>query len=180
MTTTAQMGSRTMGMSEARTRSEVTTVAQLIARSDVRAVLDHLNLGTRLETMTRDAVTSSSSVALLTIANGTPDAWFAGGRAMQRVWLEANRYGIALQPVTAMLYMLEMAVDRPDAFSDVQLAELADLRRRCGRVFDLTQPAALMMRLSQAPTQHERSLRLPPEWVLTAGRPPQQIGEVRR
>jgi molybdopterin/thiamine biosynthesis adenylyltransferase/nitroreductase len=153
---------------------------QLIARSDVRAVLDHLNLGTRLETMTRDAVTSSSSVALLTIANGTPDAWFAGGRAMQRVWLEANRYGIALQPVTAMLYMLEMAVDRPDAFSDVQLAELADLRRRCGRVFDLTQPAALMMRLSQAPTQHERSLRLPPEWVLTAGRPPQQIGEVRR
>ncbi|MET0911392.1 MAG: hypothetical protein ABWZ99_18150, partial [Ilumatobacteraceae bacterium] len=59
-------------------------------------------------------------------------------------------------------------------------AELADLRRRFGRVFDLTQPAALMMRLSQAPTQHERSLRLPPEWVLTAGRPPQRIGEVRR
>ena len=34
MTTTAQMGSRTMGMSEATTRSEVTTVAQLIARSE--------------------------------------------------------------------------------------------------------------------------------------------------
>ena len=34
MATTAQIGSRTMGMREARTRSEVTTVAQLIAWSD--------------------------------------------------------------------------------------------------------------------------------------------------
>ena len=153
---------------------------QLIARSDVRQVLEHHNFGTRLEEMTRDAVATSSAVALLTIPADTPDAWFAGGRALQRIWLEANRYGIAVQPVTTMLFMLEMAVDQPDVFSADQLAELAEVQRRCGRVFDLNATAALMMRLSRAPTQHERSLRLPPEWVLTAGRPPQHVGEVRR
>ena len=127
--------------------------------------------------MTRDAVASSSAVALLTLPGDGTDSWFAGGRALQRVWLEANRCGIALQPVTAMLYMLEMAIDRPEAFSASQLGELAELERRCRRVFDLTETAALIIRLSRAPTQHERSVRLPPETVLTAGRPPQLIAK---
>ena len=123
---------------------------QLIARSDVRAVLEQHDLGSRLEEMTRDAVASSSAVALLTLPGDGTDSWFAGGRALQRVWLEANRCGIALQPVTAMLYMLEMTIDRPEAFSDSQLGELAELERRCRRVFDLTETAALIIRLSRS------------------------------
>ena len=79
--------------------------------------------------------------------------------------------------MTATLYMFEMAADQPWVFSAAQLAELADLERRCDRVFDRRETAALVFRLSRAAPQVDRSLRLPPEWVLTAGRPPQRRSE---
>ena len=150
---------------------------RLIARADVRDILARHHLGTRLADTTKDAVLSSSAVALLTIPASTPQAWFSGGRSLQRIWLAATRHSIAVQPMGTTPFMFETMADQPRSFTEDQLHELSELQRTFTAVFDPRRGTpAMLMRLSHAARAAERSERLPPEWVLSAGRPPEPAG----
>ena len=61
--------------------------------------------GRNLEKMSRKALASASAFAVLTMPSTTRTAYFEGGRAFQRLWLNATHAGVWLQPMTALSYL---------------------------------------------------------------------------
>ena len=148
----------------------------IVARPDVAHVLHANELGSRLADGARDSLAAASAVGLLSVADDDPAAWFAGGRAMQRVWLAATAQGLAFQPMTALLFMFEMLRDeRASVFDAPRRTQLARLEDRLYRV--IARPpkpgiSAMLFRVARVAGEAERSLRLPTSWVLSSGPPP--------
>jgi len=78
---------------------------ELLSRGDVVAELRALGLGRALERIGRSAVTSASAAVLFTVSHQTREQELRVGRALQRVWLEAARLGLAFQPMGTILFM---------------------------------------------------------------------------
>ncbi|MEV0244989.1 Rv1355c family protein [Nocardia sp. NPDC050712] len=149
---------------------ELTPVEQakmrMARRSDVMTRLREWSAGNALGEYTRDRVNSSSAVLAVTLpySGGAPGLadYATAGAATQRVWLEAGRRGLAVQPVSPVfLYARhpeELIAISPD-FADT----LTSLQ---GRFLDLLgvpehEIMALVLRLSYAAAATVRSRRLP-------------------
>jgi hypothetical protein len=106
-------------------------------------------------------------VALLTVAGTKPLDYFRGGRAMQRVWLTATALGLAVQPMSALPYVFAR-LENGDGFGGRERAELADLRTRYARLFDVSPGIGelLLFRLARVEPPGARSARRPLEAVL--------------
>ena len=85
---------------------------QLLSRGDVVAAMRENGLGSGLERIGRSAVTSSSAAVLFTVSDLTREQGCRAGRALQRVWLEATRLGLGVQPIGTALFMHRM-LDTP-------------------------------------------------------------------
>jgi nitroreductase len=150
---------------------------ELITRPDVVARLRHVGGGARLEEVSRDAAAGASAIGLLSLGEDTPEAWLAGGRAMQRTWLRAELLDLGLHPMMFALYMFDL-LDGPPArlFSADEVSTLRDLKNRFLQATMPTRgPIAFLFRLSRITAPAEQSLRLPAEWVLSAGLPPRNV-----
>ena len=79
----------------------------LLSSREVMATVRSMGSGRGLERLAREAVSCASAVGLLTIAGDGPRAFFEGGRALARVWLQATADVIGFQPITSLLYVLE-------------------------------------------------------------------------
>ena len=144
------------------------------ARADVAAALRELGGGRAFGERAERAVAGASAVGLITVGGATPAGAVRGGRAVERVWLEATGMGLWLHPITALTYMFDMlASSAGTVFSGQERAELEQLKER----FDALFPAAregtrlLLFRLGRGEGPTARSRRLPLEEVLTYGRP---------
>jgi nitroreductase len=127
--------------------------------------------GAALERPARAAVAGSSALGVLSVPGGAPHDHFLGGRAMQRMWLTATSLGLAVQPMTALLYMFPL-VDAPTADSglnDRQRATLGGLRDRFAELVPLPagHRAVLLFRLAYAGPPSVRAARRPVEAVLS-------------
>jgi nitroreductase len=133
------------------------------------AEVDRIGGGRALEERARIAVAASSCVVLASIEGGGPGAYFAGGRAVQRVWLECTRRRLALQPYSASVYLFARLQRGGDGLAPREVDVLRGLRPEFERCFP---PAAsrtelLLFRLSYAEPPRARSLRLGVDAVLT-------------
>ncbi|MFC9893635.1 Rv1355c family protein [Nocardia sp. NPDC127579] len=139
---------------------------RMARRTDVMARLHEWSTGRALGEYTRDRVNSSSALVAVTLPcpSGAPGLidYARAGAAAQRVWLEAGRRGLAVQPVSPVfLYArrpAELIAISPD-FADT----LTSLQ---GRFLDLLgvpehEIMALVLRLSYAAAATVRSRRLP-------------------
>ena len=75
---------------------------RLLMRPAVSSFLAEHDLGRRLTEMQRPALLTTAALALVTMPAGTPRHRVRGGRAMQRVWLEATAHGLGVHPVTPL------------------------------------------------------------------------------
>ena len=105
-------------------------------------------------------------MALIRIQGIRARDFFHGGRVVERVWLEATRREIAVQPLTALLFLLahlECPSDASHLFHvpEATRAELVELRDRFAQVFPSATGHAdvLLLRLARAPAPSVRSLR---------------------
>jgi nitroreductase len=116
----------------------------------------------------------SSGVGLVTVGGSSPGCALRGGRAVERLWLEATRMGLAVQPVTALVYLFEL-LDGSAAsiFSGRERDELRGLRARFDALFAAANGGTRLMlfRIGAAAAPSARSPRRPLEAVLTWGRP---------
>lgn len=143
-------------------------ILEILRRDDV---MDHLRSwsgGATLGDSTRDQVRSSSAVAVITFSAppaGAPSelaAYARAGEAVQRVWVEAERQGLAVQPVSPIFLFAR----RPEDLSAVS-PEFADtLASLQDRFLDLLgvpehDTMALVLRLGYAAEATVRSRRLP-------------------
>ncbi len=140
---------------------------RLLSSWPVVRFLRSMGMGGALEDLSKRAVEAASGVALLTIPGTTPRDFFRGGRAMQRVWLGATALGLAFQPLSSLPYMFAR-LERGDGFEGRERAELADLRTRYARLFDVSPDTGelLLFRVARTEPPGARSLRRPVEAVL--------------
>lgn len=109
---------------------------QIVRDPEVVGSLAEWNLGAGLAKLTRQLVSSSSAIGLLWCDTGAHIDYLSGGRALQRVWLEATRADVGLCPVTAICYLLSAwRTGRP--LTALQAAALPDIDRRLRTLFNL-------------------------------------------
>jgi nitroreductase len=146
---------------------------RMVSNWTLMSLIGKLRAGRGLEQPSRKAVAAASAVGLLTCAGSSATDYFLGGRAMQRVWLQATALGFAFQPMTALLYLfarMERATEQ--VFSTRELQELEELRRDLLRLFPSGPGAAQLMlfRLARAEPPSARSLRRNVDDVLSIER----------
>ncbi|GAA4455338.1 hypothetical protein GCM10023170_048250 [Phytohabitans houttuyneae] len=125
----------------------------------------------RLGDTARDLVRGCSHICCLyTTAGATPDAMVAAGRAVQRLWLEATRAGVALQPWTvSTLQLLRLEAFGGEGFTSGERAEVARMGGLLRAAFDVpaTATPVFVFRLFTAPRGAYGARRQPWEWLTT-------------
>ncbi|WP_242344891.1 Rv1355c family protein [Anaeromyxobacter terrae] len=132
-------------------------------------LVGRLGGGRALERPAARAISAASAVGLVSVQGRTREAYFAGGRAMQRVWLQATALGLAFQPMTPLTYLFaRLDLGEPGGLSPAEIATLRELQGRVGAVFpeaaDRGEP--MLFRLAVAPPPTARALRRPVGEVL--------------
>lgn len=129
-------------------------------RSDVMAVLAEQDLGRALGESTRDRVEAAAGLAVVTVAGSSPADYVRGGQAVERVWIEAERLGLAVHPMSPVFIF---GVDDAD-FEELSPRYSDRLRRLrddfAGIVGLGRRHVALVMRIGYAPSVSVRSRRL--------------------
>jgi molybdopterin/thiamine biosynthesis adenylyltransferase len=141
---------------------------QLLRRGDVIELLNRWDAGGALGDYLTRAMASSSAIGIVTAESSSPTSYLRGGMALERVWIEAQRAGLAVQAIgPAFLYAVQ-ELDF-DTLGDRRWADdLRALSARFRRLLDLgTHTAAVLtLRLSHAPPPRVRSARLALDQVL--------------
>jgi hypothetical protein len=144
---------------------------RLIAKRPAMEFLASLGKGRALSRLARKAVQGASALGLLTIDGGGhgADRYFLGGRAAQRVWLTASALGLAIQPMTAVLYLFaRLERGGAEGLAPEEAALLRALRQRYLGVVDVAPDDAeiFLFRIAHAGEPAARSLRRRVEDVL--------------
>lgn len=136
-------------------------------------VVNHLNewkLGTGLEKIQRKNVASASALGLLTMPKFTNNDFFMAGRALERVWLAANKDNIAVHPASlSTLIFNTLKYADNNGFTEYMANEAKELRKDFERLFsiDNSKVDVLLLRFFIAPPPKKRSVRYPLEKVLS-------------
>jgi hypothetical protein len=132
-------------------------------------LVGRLGGGRALEKPAHRTVAAASAVGLVTVPGRTREHHFAGGRAMQRVWLRATALGLAFQPLAPLTYLFaRVELGGGEGLAPGEIATLRELRGRFASVFPkaagLGEP--MLFRLARAPPPTARALRRPANEVL--------------
>lgn len=134
--------------------------------------------GDGLAQPSRRALAAASAFGLVRVplSNGEPRAvraaYFRGGSAMQRVWLEAGARGWAVQPMTSIVFLVArldaVTPTERQGLTESEIADLTELRSRFRGVFGQPKGAVevFAFRLAKADPPAARSLRRHPGDVL--------------
>jgi molybdopterin/thiamine biosynthesis adenylyltransferase len=127
--------------------------------------------GGAIAKLTHKAIATASAVGLLTMPHHSPVDFFAGGRALQRIWLSATEQRLAFQPVASATFLFaRLRYGQGVGLDDETIAELQHLRQRFVQLFPMMDKQLgeiLLFRLAVADTPTVRSLRRPVEQALT-------------
>jgi hypothetical protein len=106
-----------------------------LARS--RLVARHFMPAGLLESLSRGLLVRSSHLCTLVMPMPrAPLSWFEGGRTLQRVWLTAERHGLAVQPWTVLPFLARhTACPRAQSMSDDERHEIGQLADRLRAAF---------------------------------------------
>jgi len=132
-------------------------------RGDVMAQLDRWNAGSALGRNAQKAIRSSSALGVVAVDRATPSAFVTGGRAMERLWLAADRAGLAVQPVSPVFLYALQSDDYAALVGEHHSEELQQLSTEFWSAVGLgeREVAILVFRFSAAPAPTVASLRLP-------------------
>jgi molybdopterin/thiamine biosynthesis adenylyltransferase/nitroreductase len=140
-------------------------VLRLLVRPDTAAALRETRTGLSLARLARRAFDGAGAVGLLRASGASPAAWLEAGRALERVWLVADDLGLAFQPMTSVLYLLELLeLPQSAALSAYDRDALRAVASKLCGLFTAhaDYPPALLFRLAKgAPPPARRSLRRP-------------------
>ena len=105
-----------------------------------------------------------SAIGAILSRNNTPKDYVLAGRAMQRVWLEATKLGLNIQPVTGIIFFIQrLTAGDKESFSEEHSRMIEDAFN--GIVEELKtdkKNVAMLFRLGYTNKKAFKSLRLPP------------------
>jgi hypothetical protein len=136
-------------------------------------VVNHLNdwkLGSGLEKIQRKNVESASALGLLTMPRFSNNDFFEAGRALERVWLAANKDSIAVHTASlSTLIFNTLAYADEHGFTKHMENEARELRKDFERLFSLdsSKVDVLLLRFFISHPPKRRSVRYPLNQVLS-------------
>lgn len=139
-------------------------------RVEALAFLRTFGGGQGLLKMSTKSMASASAVGLLTVPRASARDFYDGGRAMQRMWLTAHAQGVAICPMTVLIYLFARLYHGGGEGLDEQaIAELHALRSRWLKLFPVAPETGevLLFRMSRADAPSVRSHRRPVDEILT-------------
>lgn len=87
--------------------------------------------GRALESTARKSIAAASAVGLVTVPGASRESYFGSGRAVQRIWLTATDLGLALHPMTGLVYLFaRLERGGGEGLRDGDVRELRELRAR--------------------------------------------------
>jgi molybdopterin/thiamine biosynthesis adenylyltransferase len=125
-------------------------------------------LGKSFGKMSKKAIESSSALGLITMPKVYPEAYFDGGRAIQKVWLGATIEGVSFQPLSLSTFLSERIADNNfEGLEDVK-AKIIDLYTKLKVVCEIKDGLTdiFLFRLCYADDPKVKPLRRPIEDVL--------------
>jgi molybdopterin/thiamine biosynthesis adenylyltransferase len=82
-------------------------------------IINAIGLGRMVALHSYQAIVSSSAVALLTVSGVENEDFLKGGQALERIWLNITRKGLAMQPMTAItLFWLRWQMEGEESFME--------------------------------------------------------------
>jgi hypothetical protein len=113
-------------------------------------------------------VSSSSALAVITVPRDDPSWYVRGGSAIERFWLSAELYGLAIQPVSPLFLYATDESDLVKLAGERHLDEMFQLSQRFNEAWDLGdgETMTMVMRVIHAPPPSVHSIRRPLSHVL--------------
>ena len=133
---------RTLELDEADRRK-----LDLLRRPDVVAHLDDWDAGHRLS---EDGITSlrqSAGALVVTVVGRDRASYLRGGMALQRMWLEATRLGLGLQPVSPVFGYANDVADLTDLLGEDRGTNLFELQARFRNRFGFADDESFVLAL---------------------------------
>ena len=127
--------------------------------------------GGAFEKLGRKCVERSASVGLLTMPDYSRLSYIEGGRAMQRVWMQASAQGIAIQPLSAAIFLFARLVhSRGEGLTPEMTELLTEVRPLHLSTMGTTDSTGdiFLFRMHEAAEMHP-SMRKPVETMLFFG-----------
>lgn len=131
--------------------------------------LYELEKGEGFKKISEKPIRSAGCISVLTMEGDSQQHFLDGGRAVERVWLEANSRGIAFQPITQITFMLQRYRKNGKAdFSEFELQEFAGIEKAFNALLKLPKGIhpVFVFRLFYGGEPSVRSLRRPLEKVV--------------
>ena len=126
--------------------------------------------GKLLEMATIGTVLPSSAIGLITLPEVSAKQYIAGGRSYERMWLAAEKHGLALHPLISPLYFFPRITqsNNDNSISTDNIEELKVLRERFKQLFKVREGLAevFLFKLACVPKTGPRALRKPVEEML--------------
>jgi hypothetical protein len=134
----------------------------ILRRPEVMARLADWDAGSALGDDTYERVTSSSALAVVSVRGRRLTDYAQGGAAVQALWVTAQHYGVAVQPVSPVFLYANSDEDR-QLLSPDHAGALRDLQYSFRQLTatERDESAALVLRLFLAPRPLVRSRRRP-------------------
>lgn len=126
-------------------------------------MLQEWNGGNAFKKLTKKSIDAASALGIITMPDAGPLAFFNGGRLLQKIWLQANAMGIALQPVSASVFVYSRLInDQGKGLDAATILNLSKLRPQFENTFSIApnHSEIFIFRLCVANTPEIKSLRL--------------------
>lgn len=162
--TPAENEAKRDGMDVATLGISAAEILALKVASDEKAIafVRSVKGGSGMKRMARKAVAAAASIGIVTMPQHTDLDYLKAGRAVERLWIEANKAKIAFQPFAQYIFLTERMNDAEDKelgpeFREA-LKQLQDDFRQIVPLSEREQPM-FIFRLAIAPDPEVRSLR---------------------
>ncbi|RYD54715.1 MAG: Rv1355c family protein [Sphingobacteriales bacterium] len=136
------------GLSELRLRPSEQVAYHMVKNLGVIKYLNKWNAGYALEWFARKYTMSASVIGLLTMPEQDDQSLFNGGRALERIWLAANKEGLGFQPLNTITYLFdELSTAGNGRFPEKAMNDLREMRKSYEKIFSLenSQAAEVML-----------------------------------
>ena len=131
------------------------------------STLRELETGGGLGRGSRNAAAGAAGFVLLRAVGAGRPAFLHGGFALTHLWLQAEAMGLAVRPMTALLYLCARANEGGEGLDDRDTRALHVLAQRVHTMFGPSPGVDLILLcLARAPRPSARSLRRPLDFVL--------------
>lgn len=127
------------------------------------------NKGGKMINLFKKTIDAAGAVGLITMPTYSNQNLFNGGRALQRVWLAANKNGLAFQPITPVTFLYyRMALGGHGLMDEETKLFLQSLKPTFDGIFNLSvQKKIFMFRLSVTDRKAPKSYRRDSQSLLT-------------